>query len=75
MDVDKALQELYEEKQRLDMAIAALEQRLRVASGIPHRGRKSMSPEQRLQASRRMLKYWEARRAGVEAGKDRVPSA
>ena len=64
MDVHKALRELYEEKKRLDAAISILEGRLRreSRSGI-RRGRKKMSPEERMQVSKRMSQYWEGRRA------------
>jgi len=31
------------------------------------RGRRSMSPEERLEVSRRMSKYWEARKAAANA--------
>ena len=62
MDVNKALRELYEEKKRLDAAIAALESRLG-SSRLKRRGRRSMSQEERLEVSRRMSRYWEARRA------------
>jgi hypothetical protein len=67
MDVDKTLRELHEEKRRLDVTIAALEARLGRASGSRRRGRKSMTPEERLAVSRRMSKYWEARRASAAA--------
>jgi hypothetical protein len=68
MDVEKALRELHEEKRRLDGAIAALEARLRNGSHAHvRRGRKSMSPAERLEVSRRMSKYWEARRAATGA--------
>jgi hypothetical protein len=69
MDVIKALQELHQEKKRLDAAITALETRLRLAKAargtpsVERRGRKSMSPEERQEVSRRMAKYWEDRRA------------
>jgi hypothetical protein len=70
MDVLKALRELYAEKKRLDSAIAALEARLRAGqtggaakSGARRRGRKSMSAAERLEVSKRMTLYWEARRA------------
>jgi hypothetical protein len=66
MDVNKALRELHEEKRRLDVTIAALEARLGNGSRTRgRRGRKSMSPEERLQVSQRMSKYWEARRAAA----------
>jgi len=70
MDVDKALRGLYEEKKRLDAAIAALEEQLRANKGAvarAKRGRKSMSAEERLEVSKRMSKYWEARRAQARA--------
>lgn len=63
MDVNKALGELHEEKRRLDLIIAALEARLGIGSRAhKRRGRKSMSPEERLEVSKRMSQYWEARR-------------
>jgi hypothetical protein len=73
MDVLKALRELYAEKKRLDAAIASLEARLRAAkSGLAveararRRGRKSMSAAERLEVSKRMTLYWEARRAKLK---------
>ena len=66
MDVNKALRELHEEKRRLDIIIAALEARLGNGSRTRgRRGRKSMSPEERQQVSKRMSQYWEARRAAA----------
>ena len=69
MDVDKALRELHEEKRRLDITIAALEARVGKGSRarVRRRGRKSMSAEERLEVSRRMSKYWQARRASASA--------
>jgi hypothetical protein len=67
MDVDKALHQLYEEKKRLDQMIHLIEARLRMISSRPtarsRRGRRSMSPEERLKVSQRMSQYWAARRA------------
>jgi hypothetical protein len=66
MDVNKALRELHEEKRRLDITIAALEARLGTGSRTRgRRGRKSMSAAERLEVSKRMSKYWEARRASA----------
>jgi hypothetical protein len=73
MDIVKALRELYTEKKRLDGAIAALEARIRAAhngkgakpAAKGRRGRKSMSDAERLEVSRRMTLYWEARRNHV----------
>ena len=67
MDLSKALRELYEEKKRLDRVIAALEASQLALAGKrtkrTRRGRKSMSPEERLAVSKRMSAYWAARRA------------
>ena len=63
MDLYQAIQELYEEKRRLDQAIAALESQGIAATPPPsRRGRKSMNEEERKQVSERMRKYWESRR-------------
>jgi hypothetical protein len=70
MDVNKALRELYNEKRRIDSAIATLEAKARGGSyrrAIVRRGRKSMSPEERAAVSRRMAKYWEGRREAAKA--------
>jgi hypothetical protein len=70
MDIIKALHDLHAEKKRLDSMIAALEARLAAkrkqstARKSPgRRGRKSMSAAERLEVSKRMTLYWEARRA------------
>jgi hypothetical protein len=70
MDIVKALRELYNEKKRLDVTIAALEARAKAANpgstakaSKRRRGRKSMSAAERLEVSKRMTSYWEARRA------------
>lgn len=63
MDLYQAIQELYEEKRRLDQAIAALESQGHVpAAPVRRRGRKSMNEDERKQVSERMRKYWESRR-------------
>ncbi len=70
MDINKTLQELYEERRRLDMAIAQLEARQRAQAKValpPRHGRKTMSEEQRRAVSLRMAKYWEARKAAQPA--------
>jgi len=69
MDLSKALRELFEEKKRIDRAIARLESRMAIMmrrSGLPRRGRKSMGPEERLEVSRRMRAYWQSRRSGAQ---------
>lgn len=68
MDLYRALQDLYAEKEKLERAIASLEelQKMGGAPDIPstakRRGRKSMSPEERAEVSRRMRRYWAAQR-------------
>ena len=66
MDLNKALHELYEERKRVERAIHALESG-RMASSramtAHRRGRRTMSPEERLEVSRRMTEYWRNRRA------------
>ncbi|HEU0119109.1 MAG TPA: hypothetical protein VFQ91_01205 [Bryobacteraceae bacterium] len=66
MDLQKAIRELYEEKERIEGVIASLEQYLRtngaVVAAKRKRGRKSMSPEERQEVSARMRNYWASRR-------------
>ena len=65
MDLQKAIRELYDEKERIDGVIASLEQHLRTnGPGAPKRkrGRKSMGPQERQEVSERMRSYWAARR-------------
>jgi len=67
MDVYKALRELYEEKKRLDAAISVLENRIRKETRpAARRGRKKMSAAERLEVSKRMSRYWAARRAQLQ---------
>ena len=73
MDLDKAIQELYAEKRRLERVIASLEELQRSAGAIPvftpsvrRRGRKFMDPKERQVVSERMKKYWAARRKETE---------
>ena len=69
MDLYKAIQELHEEKARLDQVIASLEELLRSGESLKdfhfekRRGRKSMSPNERLAVSQRMKNYWARRRS------------
>ena len=70
MDWYAAIRELHEEKKRLDRLIAALEAienggNAEGTSGLPRRGRKMMSAEERKQVSERMKRYWAARRNGI----------
>jgi hypothetical protein len=70
MDLYKAIQDLYAEKEKLERVIASLEELQRSAEegliAAPksprRRGRKSMSNEERVEVSERMKKYWEQRR-------------
>jgi hypothetical protein len=68
MDVYEAIRDLRKERDRLDATIAALEARVKwerqqkSGKGKGRRGRKTMSPEERLQVSERMRRYWAARR-------------
>ncbi len=75
MDLYKAIQELYAEKEKLERVIASLEELQRTAGGVPvlaksgkRRGRKSMSSKERREVSERMKKYWASRRQGAQAG-------
>jgi len=78
MDLFKAIQELYEEKQRIDEVIAHLESLSANRAGLGElpgaplairhrRGRKSMGAEERLEVSRRMKDYWAKRRKAPKA--------
>jgi hypothetical protein len=69
MDLYKAIQNLYAEKEKLEHVIASLEELQRTsgsASAAPisgkRRGRKSMNAKERKEVSERMKKYWESRR-------------
>lgn len=69
MDLHKALQDLYAEKEKLERAIASLETLRRVGGELPplpnigkRRGRKSMDSRERAEVSERMKKYWASRR-------------
>ena len=69
MDLEKAIQELRLEKQRIERVIASLEELQSSAAVVPplaqrvqRRGRKFMDPKERQEVSERMKKYWAARR-------------
>ena len=71
MDLYKAIQDLYAEKEKLERVIASLEELQRSAGDLQvlpktgkRRGRKSMGAKERREVSERMKKYWESRRAG-----------
>jgi len=70
MDLYKAIQELYAEKEKLERVIASLEELQRTAGTVPEisrsssrRGRKSMSATEREEVSERMKRYWAGRRS------------
>jgi seryl-tRNA synthetase len=69
MDLQKTIQDLYAEKDKLERVIASLEELQRAADANSHvmgraqrRGRKSMGSEERQEVSERMKKYWAGRR-------------
>jgi hypothetical protein len=69
MDLYKAIQELYAEKERLERVIASLEELQRTTVQLPglpsatkRRGRKSMSDAERKVVSQRMKEYWSSRK-------------
>lgn len=70
MDLFKAIEDLYEEKRRLDEVIARLEAlslaRDKGPAAAPEparkRGRKSMSEEERAEVSARMKEFWAQKR-------------
>jgi hypothetical protein len=69
MDLNKAIQDLYAEKEKLERVIASLEELQRTAGSVPvlpkplkRRGRKSMAASERQEVSERMRKYWATRR-------------
>ena len=78
MDLYKAIQDLYAEKEKLERVIASLEELQRTSGPLPElpktrrRGRKSMSPEERQEVSERMRKYWETRRQSGDDDDDQA---
>lgn len=68
MDLYKAIQDLYSEKEKLERVIASLEELQRnadlpaVLPRAQRRGRKSMNAKERQEVSERMKKYWASRR-------------
>jgi hypothetical protein len=75
MDLYKAIQDLYAEKEKLERVIASLEELQRTAGDLPalpkparRRGRKSMDSAERQEVSERMRKYWANRRQAKSPG-------
>ena len=70
MDLYRLIQDLNEEKRKLERVIASIEELQRATGGdIPaapdngkRPGRRSMNPEERQEVSKRMKKYWASRR-------------
>jgi len=71
MDLQKTIEELYAEKEKLERVIESLEllQGTSVPLGtVSRRGRKSMDLKERQQVSERMKRYWALQRAARAAG-------
>ena len=74
MDLYKAIQDLYAEKEKLERVIASLEELQRAAEAVApppseagkRRGRKSMGSKERQEVSERMKKYWAGRKKPAE---------
>jgi hypothetical protein len=71
MDLYKAIQDLYAEKEKLERVIASLEELQQAGGSVPvlerggkRRGRKSMNAKERQEVSERMKRYWANRRKG-----------
>ena len=69
MDLYKAIQDLYAEKEKLERVIASLEELQQTTGSVPlppsvgkRRGRKSMGANERQEVSERMKRYWANRR-------------
>jgi hypothetical protein len=68
MDLPKIIQGLSEDKARLELVIASLEELQQNAVPLPElpkakrKGRKPMPPEERLEVSARMKRYWASQR-------------
>jgi hypothetical protein len=80
MDLYKAIQDLYAEKEKLERVIASLEELQRSPEAVPvlakpvkRRGRKSMNSQERQEVSERMRKYWAGRR-GKKGEESKTPS-
>lgn len=79
MDLDKALRELYLERDRIDRVIEEVSklQDLPVLDKVPRprlkRGRKFMSGDERQEVSQRMRNYWAGRRR-AKAGSAATPN-
>ena len=78
MNLYRAIQDLYTQKEKLERVIALLEElhlsgapgATVVPSALKRRGRKSMSSAERTEVSKRMKRYWESRRKQENAPPD-----
>jgi len=69
MNLNRTLEDLYSEKDKIERAIASLEclykaelDKAPAAKGPNRRGRHGMGARERLEVSERMRRYWAARR-------------
>jgi len=77
MDLYKAIQDLYAEKEKLERVIASLEELQKAADAAStspaesgkRRGRKSMGSKERQEVSDRMKKYWAGRKKKSAEGR------
>jgi hypothetical protein len=72
MDLSKALEQLYAEKEKLEQSIAILEGLMEPRPVAPaengkRRGRLHMGPDERKEVSVRMRAYWASRRNSVSS--------
>ena len=71
--LNETIRELYQEKESLDKVIASLEELQKATmagssvTARGRRGRKSMSPAERLEVSNRMKRYWTKQRRPVDS--------
>jgi len=76
MNLSKTIAELYEERMKLDMVIASLQQFGESSSSttqnISRRGRKFMSQQERQEVSERMRRYWAGRKAAQQLADHRT---
>ncbi len=78
MDLRRTINDLYDEKAKLDRVIASLEQ-LSEEADVPQlvarRGRKFMNPQERRMVSERMRRYWAMRKAASAPEPERAVAA
>ena len=76
MDLTNIIEDLRREKEKLERAIASLEElQAPITDAVPQqrrRGRKSMSPQERREVSARMKRYWATKLARKAPAKSRT---